>query len=99
MKILNFYQVSKSEESSIPAANTEEAESSPHLPKGGYNIDWDNFDDSINPFETKSKVSIITCYKNNVQTAIQAYLWVLFHCTLQCIMLHIMKINCFLHSQ
>ena len=32
-------------------------ESPPPLPKAGYNIDWDNFDENINPFATKSKVS------------------------------------------
>ena len=37
----------------------EEAESPPPLPKGGYNIDWDNFDENINPFETKSKVRAV----------------------------------------
>ena len=35
---------------------SQEAPESPILPKGSYNIDWDNFDDSVNPFETKSKV-------------------------------------------
>ena len=30
--------------------------SPPLVPKGSYNIDWDNFDDSMDPFATKSKV-------------------------------------------
>ena len=32
------------------------SDSPPLVPKGAYNIDWDNFDDSIDPFATKSKV-------------------------------------------
>ena len=38
-------------------AKMEEPESPP-LPKGGYNIDFDNLDDNINPFQTRSKVTI-----------------------------------------
>ena len=59
--VYNYFFISPrqvaTEEAPLPASKMEEPESPPPLPKGGYNIDWDNFDENINPFETKSKVS------------------------------------------
>ena len=39
-----------------PPLAMEESEEPIPVPKGSYAIDWDNFDENINPFETKTKV-------------------------------------------